>query len=203
MDFVDILKGLAPTAATLIGGPFAGLAVKFLAPALGLSPEATATTTSAVTAIQDALTKGTMTADQVVALKKAELDLQQHMADNGIKLEELKIEAAKVEAGDRADARKNNSTRDAAWWIASLILVTFAAMMAAVLYGCWQLLQGGITIKDVSTVAAISGLVGSVVGYVAANAQTVVNFIYGGSADSTKHADAMAAAVQQAMAGKG
>ena len=76
-------------------------------------------------------------------------------------------------------------------------------MMAAVLYGCWQLLQGGITIKDVSTVAAISGLVGSVVGYVAANAQTVVNFIYGGSADSTKHADAMAAAVQQAMAGKG
>ena len=202
MDFVDILKGLAPTAATLIGGPFAGLAVKFLAPALALSPEATATTTSAVTAIQDALTKGAMTADQVVALKKAELDLQQHMADNGIKLEELKIEAAKVETADRADARKNNSTRDAAWWIASLILVTFALMMAAVLYGCWQLLQGGITIKDVSTVAAISGLVGSVVGYVAANAQTVVNFIYGGSADSTKHADAMAAAVQHAISAK-
>lgn len=203
MDFVDILKGLAPTAATLIGGPFAGLAVKFLGPALGLSPEATAATGTALTAIQDTLTKGQMTADQVVAIKQAELQLQQHMADNGIKLEELKVETVKVEAADRADARKNNSTRDAAWWIASLILLTFAAMMAAVLYGCWQLLQGGITIKDVSTVAAISGLVGSVVGYVAANAQTVVNFIYGGSADSTKHADAMASAVQQAMAGKG
>jgi hypothetical protein len=71
--------------------------------------------------------------------------------------------------------------------------------MGAVLYGCWQLLAGGITIKDVSVVAAISGLVGSVVGYVAANAQTVVNFIFGGSLGSEKKSDAMAAAVQSAI----
>jgi len=54
-------------------------------------------------------------------------------------------------------------------------------------------------VKDVSVVAAVSGLVGAVVGYVAANAQTVVNFIYGGSLGSEKKTDAMSAAVQQAI----
>lgn len=199
MDFVQILKSLAPTAATLIAGPFAGLAVKFLGPALGLSDETVASTTSAVTAIGDALTKSQLSADQILAIKQAELALTMHMADNDIKLEDLKIQSAKVEADDRADARKNNSDKNAAWWIASAILITFAVIMSFVLYGCWMILQGGITIKDVSTVAAISGLIGSVVGYVAANAQTVVNFIYGGSMGSEKKTDALAGAVKQAI----
>ena len=69
MNLMDILKGIAPTAATLIGGPFAGLAVKFLGPALGLSGDATASTEGAVKAIGDALMKGQLTGDQIVALK--------------------------------------------------------------------------------------------------------------------------------------
>ena len=125
------------------------------------------------------------------------------MAQQGIDLAKMNLdfEAAQTKAviEDRIDARKQNSGREAVWWIAVVILVTFAAMMGFVLYGCWMLLQGGITIKDVSVVAAISGLVGSVVGYVAANAQTVVNFIYGGSLGSEKKTDALAASVQQAI----
>jgi hypothetical protein len=68
--------------------------------------------------------------------------------------------------------------------------------MGMVLYGCWLILQGGITIKDVAAVAAISGLVGSIVGYVAANAQTVINYIYGGSLGTQKHADSLESSVK-------
>lgn len=79
-----------------------------------------------------------------------------------------------------------------------MVLVTFAVIMSAVLAGSWQLLEGGITIKDVSVVAAISGLVGSIVGYVAANAQTVINFLFGGSMGNEKNAGALAQSVQTA-----
>jgi len=65
----------------------------------------------------------------------------------------------------------------------------------AVLYACFQLLGGGITVKDVSVVAAIAGMVGSVVGYVAANAQQVIGYFFGSSAGSADKTMAMGTAV--------
>jgi hypothetical protein len=100
------------------------------------------------------------------------------------------------EVSDRQDARAKLSSNSALWWIAAAVLLTFAVIMAAVLYGSWTLLAGGITIKDVSVVAAISGLVGSIVGYVAANAQTVINFLYGGSMGNEKNSAALADSVR-------
>jgi hypothetical protein len=97
---------------------------------------------------------------------------------------------------DRQDARSKLAANGALWWIAALVLVTFAVIMAAVLAGSWSLLEGGITIKDVSVVAAISGLVGSIVGYVAANAQTVINFLFGGSMGNEKNSAALADSVR-------
>ncbi|AQG98665.1 hypothetical protein A9R05_07560 [Burkholderia sp. KK1] len=103
-----------------------------------------------------------------------------------------------TEVSDRQDARSKLAANGALWWIAALVLVTFAVIMTAVLAGSWTLLKGGITIKDVSVVAAISGLVGSIVGYVAANAQTVINFLFGGSMGNEKNAGALAQSVQTA-----
>lgn len=192
-----VLTSVAPTLATMLLGPMGGAAVTALEAAFNLQPG------SGAESITKVVQAGGMTPDIMASVRAADQKHAEIMGQQGIDLAKLNAdhEAAMAVSvvDDRKDARKNNSTRDAAWWIASLILVTFAAMMAAVLYGCWQLLQGGITIKDVSTVAAISGLVGSVVGYVAANAQTVVNFIYGGSLGSEKKSDAMADAVRQAI----
>lgn len=106
----------------------------------------------------------------------------------------------RAEVSDRQDARARLASNGALWWIAALVLVTFAVIMAAVLLGSWKLLEGGITIKDVSVVAAISGLVGSIVGYVAANAQTVINFLFGGSMGNEKNAAALAQSVQTSTA---
>ncbi|NML32975.1 hypothetical protein [Paraburkholderia antibiotica] len=102
----------------------------------------------------------------------------------------------RAEASDQQDARQRAVSLDALWWIAALVLITFAVIMAAVLVGSWRLLQWGITIKDVSAVAAISGLVGSIVGYVAANAHTVINFLFGGSMGNEKNSAALAESVR-------
>ncbi len=67
--------------------------------------------------------------------------------------------------------------------------------MFGVLWGSFEILTGGITVKDIAIVATVSGLIGTVVGYVAANAQQVVSYFFGssrGSADKT-------AAISQAI----
>lgn len=124
-------------------------------------------------------------------------------AEATLKLEQMRqsgeLEQMTWEFKDRADARANNSNRDAVWWIAVCILVTFAVIMGFVLAGCYALITGGIGMRDPSVVAAVSGLVGSVVGYVASNAQTVVNFIFGGSLGSEKKTDALSTGIQQAI----
>ena len=98
MDWKETLGKLAPTAATLLGGPFAGLAVGAVVKALGISDHITEGT-DPVKAIQTALTNGQLSGDQIVALKQAELDLQKHLEDNGISLEQ-------IAASDRDSARK-------------------------------------------------------------------------------------------------
>lgn len=196
-DLKSALTTIAPTLAGMLGGPMAMTAVTALESACGLSSG------DGMDGVTKVMQTGNMTPEIISAVRAADQKHAEILGQQGIDLAKLNAdhEAAITEAviDDRKDARKNNSGRDAVWWIAVMILLTFAAMMGAVLYGCWVLLQGGITIKDVSVVAAISGLVGSVVGYVAANAQTVVNFIYGGSLGSEKKTDAMAGAVQQAL----
>lgn len=88
----EVLAKLAPTAATLLGGPFAGLAVGAVVKALGLPTEATQED------IQAVVEKG-LNGDQLLALRLAEIDVQKHLEDNGIKLEE-------IAASDRDSARK-------------------------------------------------------------------------------------------------
>ena len=196
-DLKSALASIAPTLATMMGGPLLGTAVTALESAFNLAPG------SGVDAITKVVQIGGMTPDIIAAVRAADQKHAEIMGQQGIDLAKMNLDfesaQTKVVIEDRIDARKSNAGRKEVWDIAVVILTTFAVMMGLVLYGCWMILQGGISIKDVSVVAAISGLVGSVVGYVAANAQTVVNFIYGGSLGSEKKTDALAASVQQAI----
>ena len=196
-DLKSAITTIAPTLAGMLGGPLAGTAVVALEGALGLSQGA------GTDAVTNVLQSGAVSPDQIAAVRAADQKHAEILGQQGLDLAKLNkdFEAAQSNAviADRMDARKNNSSRDSVWILAYVILGTFAVIMAAVLYGCWAILQGGITIKDVAVVAAISGLVGAIVGYVAANAQTVVNFIYGGSLGSERKTDAMANAVQSAI----
>lgn len=84
MNLPDWLLKLAPTVASALGGPLAGLAVSALGSALGM-PEATSSK------ITDLLQSGTMTGEQIAAIKQAELTLKTHESDNGFKFAELDV----------------------------------------------------------------------------------------------------------------
>jgi len=97
--WIEVLGKLAPTAATLLGGPFAGLAVGTVVSALGISDNDVAKHASPIEAVQEILTTQQLTGEQILALKKAEIDVKQHLADNNIKL-------ADISAADRNSARQ-------------------------------------------------------------------------------------------------
>lgn len=196
-DLKTALATIAPTIATMLGGPLLGTAVATLEKCFGLDPGSG----------QDAITKviqaGNMTPEIISAVRAADQRHAEVMGQQGIDVLKINTDAEAARAllvvDDRKNARQVNSGRDAVWWIAITVLLSFVAIMAAVLHGCYMLIVGGMTVKDPGVIAAVAGLVGSVVGYVASNAQTVINFIYGGSLGSEKKTDALAASVQQAI----
>lgn len=166
-DWKQVLGTLAPTAATLLGGPFAGLAVKAIGDALGMSG-------AKVEEVQQALASGNLTGDQIIALKQAELDLQKHLADNGIKLEE-------VAAGDRDSARRREiSIKDSTPKVlAYSVTVGFFGTLGALMSG-----SVGTTGHDVLLV-----MIGSL-----GTAWTgIISYYFGSSAGSAAKTDIMKA----------
>ncbi len=89
---MDWLKKIAPTAATLLGGPLAGLAVELLGPALGLKD-------ATVQTVKESLTAGNLTGEQIAALKQAEMAL-------AARTKELDIDLERIHASDRDSARR-------------------------------------------------------------------------------------------------
>ncbi len=82
---MDWLKLLAPTAATLLGGPLAGMAVKFLADKVG-APEGTAdAVTSAIQGMSE-------TPEGRIKLAAIDAELKEHAIDAGVHLEDLQAQ---------------------------------------------------------------------------------------------------------------
>jgi hypothetical protein len=82
------LAQIAPTIATALGGPLAGLAVEAVSKAIGVSPEDT----------QALLDNGKLTADQIGQIKLAEISLKSQAQNLGLDFEKLAV-------ADRSSAR--------------------------------------------------------------------------------------------------
>jgi xanthosine utilization system XapX-like protein len=82
------LEQIAPTIATALGGPLAGMAVSAVSKAIGVSPEE----------VQNVIQSGKMDATQVAALQQAELELKKQAQQMG-------LDFAKLSNEDRASAR--------------------------------------------------------------------------------------------------
>lgn len=122
MSMPDWVLKLAPTVASALGGPLAGIAVSALGNALGMSDA----TQEKVTAV---LQSGQMTSDQIASVKQAELALKQHESDNGFKFAELDVR-------DRESARamqtaNKSLTPEILSWI---IVVGFFALNGWLIY---------------------------------------------------------------------
>lgn len=196
-DTLSVVEKLAPMIAAGLGTPLLGGAISALETVFGLIPEPTATIVDRQSAVSAAMQNATP--DQLLAVTKANNDYALAMATAGFKnqtdLASIALQRDQAVVADVADARKNNSGNPSVFHLAYVTIFVFAALMSVVLYGIYQVLSGGIAIKDPGMVAAVAGLVGAIVGYVAANTQTVYNFIFGGSLGSERKTDAMAAAI--------
>lgn len=204
-DLKTAIGSIAPTLATMLGGPLAGTAVSALTSAFGLTP--TGDQTKDLGAITAVVQNSSMTPEVIAAVRKADQDHEAIMGQQGIDLKKLnadhELAISQTFTADTQDARKTFGQQKTILWMGVAVLITFAIIMVAVLWAAFQLLAGGITIKDVSVVAAIAGMVGSVVGYVAANAQQVVGYFFGSSAGSASKTDAMGDAVSKLVAATG
>jgi len=159
-----LLGQLAPTIATAIGGPVAGMAVKALAGALGLSQDASSDD------VQTALMNATP--EQLAAVKKIDADFK-------VQMKELDIDLERIAAGDRDSARNMQmQTND---WIprALAIMVTFGFFGILT----W-LLTKGVPPTGSETLIYMLGALGT--------AWTgIVQFYFGSSAGSKAKTDAM------------
>jgi hypothetical protein len=86
---MDWLKNIAPTIASALGGPLAGLAVNAVSSALGIDPDK----------VQDTINSGKLTADQIASIQQAELALKTRAQELGLDFEKLAV-------ADRTSARQ-------------------------------------------------------------------------------------------------
>lgn len=121
--FGPLIGSVAPTIATALGGPVAGMAVKAISGAL-FGHEG-ATKDDIMTALANP------TGDQLAALKKID-------ADFAVQMKTLDIDLERIAAGDRASARDmQKETKD---WIPRALAVSvtigfFAILLYMLIYG--------------------------------------------------------------------
>lgn len=162
-DALSVLGQVAPTIATAIGGPVAGLAVKALGSALGLGDSAS----------EDEVMKAVAgaTPEQLLAIKKAEQGFT-------LRMRELDIDVYRLDKEDR-DSARNRQIQTKDWMpnvLGILIIGGFFAIVAFVLTGQFKV---------------ESALAGTLVGYVSAKAEQVVAFFFGSSSGSKSKTAAM------------
>ena len=90
---MDWLKQIAPTIATALGGPLAGLAVEAVSKAIGIDPKDVTKT----------IAEGKLTADQIAQIKTAELAMAARAQEMGLDFEKIAVD-------DRKSARQMQAT---------------------------------------------------------------------------------------------
>jgi lambda repressor-like predicted transcriptional regulator len=87
------IESIAPTIASALGGPLAGMAVEAVSKAIGVDPSE----------VQNTINSGKMSADQIAALQQAEIALKARAQEMGLDFEKLAV-------ADRSSARQMQMT---------------------------------------------------------------------------------------------
>lgn len=164
---MDWLKTIAPTIATAMGGPLAGMAVDAIGNALGMKD-------ATKEQVKDLLASGTLTADQMASIKQADANLK-------VRMKELEIDMEKVHAGDRNSAREMAAKTGDVWTPRLMAIVVFA-VWGAVNY---KLFNGTINGDMRELVARALGTLDAVL-------MAVIYYYYGSSSSSAAKTEAMA-----------
>ncbi len=116
---MDWLKQIAPTIATALGGPLAGMAVSAISKAVGVEPDQ----------VQDMIANNKLSAEQIAQVKLAEIELQKQA-------QELGFNFAKLEVEDRKSAREMQATTRSMMppILAGAVTVGFFAIMTLMFF---------------------------------------------------------------------
>ena len=113
---MDWLKTIAPTIATALGGPLAGMAVSAISKAIGCDPNE----------VQDIISSGKLTAEQVASIQLAELELKKQA-------QSMNLDFAKLIAEDKKSAREMQiATRS---WIPPVMALGVSCGFFGILFG--------------------------------------------------------------------
>jgi hypothetical protein len=120
MNWKKVLGGLAPTIATAVGGPFAGMATRFVSEALLGKPDGDDREINAFLKANP---------NKIIDLKIAEAKLKKELDDNDIDL-------AEIDAQDRENARARQiALRDKTPnYLAYIVTALYAAVIAALIF---------------------------------------------------------------------
>jgi hypothetical protein len=89
---MEWLKSVAPTIASALGGPLAGLAVEAVSKAIGIDPKD----------VQSTIDSGKLTSEQIGQIKLAEIEMAARAQELGLDFEKLSVQ-------DRSSARDMQS----------------------------------------------------------------------------------------------
>lgn len=117
---MDWLKQIAPTVATALGGPLAGMAISAVSKAIGVDEDK----------VSDLIKDNKLTAEQIAQVKIAEIELQKQA-------QELGLNFAKLEVDDRKSAREMQAaTRSIVPpALAAIVTVGFFGILVMMLLG--------------------------------------------------------------------
>ena len=110
------IESIAPTIASCLGGPLAGLAVEAVSKAIGVDPSA----------VQDTINSGKLTADQIASIQSAEIALKSKAQEMNLDFEQLAVE-------DRKSAREMQTTTRS--WIPPVLAVGVTGGFFGILFG--------------------------------------------------------------------
>jgi hypothetical protein len=113
---MDWLKQIAPTIATALGGPLAGLAVDAISKAVGIDPKD----------VNKTIAEGKLTADQIAQIKTAELAMAARAQEMGLDFEKIAVD-------DRKSARQMQSTTQS--WIPGIMAIAVTIGFFGILVG--------------------------------------------------------------------
>jgi hypothetical protein len=113
---MDWLKQIAPTIATALGGPLAGLAVDAISKAVGIDPKD----------VNKTIAEGKLTADQIAQIKTAELAMAARAQEMGLDFEKIAVD-------DRKSARQMQSTTQS--WIPGIMAIAVTIGFFGILIG--------------------------------------------------------------------
>jgi len=136
---MEWLKQIAPTIATAMGGPLAGMAVSAISKAIGVEPEK----------VGDLISNNKLTAEQIAQVKIAEIELQKQANELGLNFEKLAVD-------DRKSARDMQMVTRS--WIPPLLAASVTVGFFAILGG---MMFGKMSVADNTALTMMLGSLGT------------------------------------------